>query len=90
MMHEGVCCASLTWASFLQRQDLQVKAVEHGQVFLPEEQHAPLHGLDLTREVALITHAGVCKNKKIFQKISHKQESVFNLHVGQLILRDLY
>lgn len=49
----------LTCASLLQGEDFQVKTVEHSEVLLPEEHHAPLHTLYLLRQAPLITHGGV-------------------------------
>lgn len=46
----------LTWASFLQWEDLQVEAVEQSEVLLPEEHHAPLRRPYLVRQAALLSH----------------------------------
>lgn len=46
----------LTWASFLQWEDLQVEAVEQSEVLLPKEYHAPLRRPYLVRQVALLSH----------------------------------
>ena len=53
---------SLTCASFLQGEDLQVEPVEQREVLLPEELYAPLHTLYLL-QATLFTHGGVCGNR---------------------------
>lgn len=58
----------LTCAPFLQGQDLQVEAMEHGEVLLPEEHHAPLHTLHLPRQAALIIHGHVWRDRTGIQK----------------------
>lgn len=57
--------AGVTWASFLQGEDLQVETVEQSEVLLSEEHHAPLHTVHLPTQAALITHGQAWRDREM-------------------------